>query len=324
MVKVSIIVPVYNVEKYIRQCLESLINQTLQDIEIIIVNDGTKDKSIEVINDIIETNKKIVLLNKQNGGISSARNYGLRHATGEYISFVDSDDYVDNDYIEKLYEKAKEFDLDIVVGSHTRLEYDCRLVKKVRNKKLYSNKASTGEEFLCKQLGLLDYGIEIWDDLYRRQLLLDENLYFHEGIIHEDDEFTLKVLLKAKRVRLFEQYGYIYRQRQNSLINSELSYINFFSLNEILKELINEYYKSTSLTCKKILKNMLIEYLNILLIRDDSVKVKPNKFNLDLIPRNEIIKIIIDEDKSFKSLLKVLFLTLNINLYKKIMLTRRK
>ena len=115
MPKISIIVPVYNVEKYIDKCLKSLVHQTLQDIEIIIVNDGTQDKSEEIIEKYVRGNQnKIKYYEKSNGGLSSARNYGLEYATGEYIAFLDSDDYVESNMYEEMYNLAKKENADMV------------------------------------------------------------------------------------------------------------------------------------------------------------------------------------------------------------------
>ena len=114
MPKLSVIVPVYNVEKYLSRCLTSLINQTLDNIEIIIVNDGSTDKSDEIIREYKKANNNIIYVTKENGGLSSARNFGLIYATGEYIAFLDSDDYVDRNIYKKMYEKAKETNSDYV------------------------------------------------------------------------------------------------------------------------------------------------------------------------------------------------------------------
>ena len=115
MPKISIIVPVYNVEKYIERCLKSLVNQTLQDIEIIIVNDGSQDKSEEIIEKYVKENhNKIKYYEKSNGGLSSARNYGIEYATGEYIAFLDSDDYVETNMYEEMYNLAKKENADMV------------------------------------------------------------------------------------------------------------------------------------------------------------------------------------------------------------------
>ena len=114
MPKVSVIVPVYNVEEYLERCLDSLVNQTLKDIEIIIVNDGSTDGSKEIIQKYLNKYKNIVYLEKENGGLSSARNYGIPYAKGEYIGFVDSDDYVEITMYENMYNKAIEEKSDMV------------------------------------------------------------------------------------------------------------------------------------------------------------------------------------------------------------------
>ena len=121
MPKVSVIVPFYNVEGYIEKCLDTLVNQTLEDIEIIVVNDGSKDNSILIVKRFLEKYpEKIVYLEKENGGLSDSRNYALPHAKGEYVAFLDSDDYVEKDMYEKMYEIAKKENSDMV-------ECDCYL-----------------------------------------------------------------------------------------------------------------------------------------------------------------------------------------------------
>ena len=115
MIKVSVIVPVYNVEKYIDKCLNSLVNQTLKDIEIIVVNDGTKDSSQKIIDKYAKKYNNVKPFIKENGGVSSARNFGLNESCGEYVLFVDGDDFVDYTMTEKMYKNAKKEKLDIVV-----------------------------------------------------------------------------------------------------------------------------------------------------------------------------------------------------------------
>ena len=115
MIKVSVIVPVYNVEKYLEKCLDSLVNQTLKEIEIIIVNDGSPDNSHKIIDKYTKKYKNIKAYLKENGGLSDARNYGLKKASGEYIAFLDSDDFVKEDMYQKMYEKAKSGNFDMIV-----------------------------------------------------------------------------------------------------------------------------------------------------------------------------------------------------------------
>ena len=140
MPKVSVIVPVYNVEQYLSRCLTSLINQTLEDIEIIVVNDGSTDGSERIIKEYKRNNSKIIAVNKENGGLSSARNFGLYYATGEYVAFLDSDDYVDRNIYKKMYEKAKATNSDyvespILSGKYSSEPYGKRLEKTELRKK---------------------------------------------------------------------------------------------------------------------------------------------------------------------------------------------
>ena len=151
MVKVSVIVPVYNVEKYITKCLNSLVKQTLKDIEIIVVNDGSPDNSQAIIDKFVKKYpKKVKSYIKKNGGLSDARNYGIEKATGEYIAFVDSDDYVEHNMYKEMYEKAKEHDFDIVVCD---LKYIYELSFNVKNK--------VELEIIIRNLNKLEYIVDV-------------------------------------------------------------------------------------------------------------------------------------------------------------------
>ena len=193
MVKVSVIVPAYNAEKYIDKCLESLINQTLKDIEIIVVNDGSKDNTLEKINKY--SDKRIKLLNlKENKGIGHARNEGIKKALGEYIGFVDSDDYVDKNMFEKMYEKASKEKLDIVV---------CDFYKQIENtnqtiKEIIPNFKNTTLKDNSNLL--LDINLAPWNKIYKRKLIVDNKINFDEKLKYEDVPFVVKSLDKAKNI----------------------------------------------------------------------------------------------------------------------------
>ena len=120
MCKISIIVPVYNTEKYLEKCLNSLISQTLEDIEILCINDGSTDNSIKILEQYANRDSRIKIINKKNAGVSAARNTGISQAKGEYLGFVDSDDYVDLNFYEKLYNTAKEYNASIAVAGIIR------------------------------------------------------------------------------------------------------------------------------------------------------------------------------------------------------------
>ena len=166
MPKVSIIVPVYNVEKYIEKCLESLVNQTLEDIEIIIVNDGSKDNSKEIVKQYLEKYpEKMVYLEKENGGLSDARNFAIPYAKGEYVAFLDSDDYVELNMYEDMYKIAKNEDSDMV---------ECDFIWEYPNK----SKIDTGELYHGKHEMLEKIRVVAWNKLIKKSLLDKSKVIF--------------------------------------------------------------------------------------------------------------------------------------------------
>lgn len=217
MVKVSVIVPVYNVEEYIEECINSIINQTLKEIEIIVVDDGSEDKSIEFVKKIKDD--RIRIIHKVNGGLSSARNEGLKNAIGEYIYFIDSDDYIGvNTAIEEMYDLAKENDSDIVVGNAIKYYSEDKKIIFKRDVELFNVKHIQSEQFLVKALKTHSMHSAVWLNIYKRTLLIDNNLLFKEGYLHEDEDFTPRVFIKSNSISIYPKNFYIYRVRQNSII----------------------------------------------------------------------------------------------------------
>lgn len=197
----SIIVPVYNVEEYIRPCMESIFQQGLDEdcFEVIIVNDGTKDHSMEVIQDIIEQHKNITVLNQENQGLSVARNNGIAKAKGEYILMPDSDDLLIENSLKPLLEKAIETKVDLVVADFISLKdqeiKEMHLHIPKQPTPVYVEK--TGEQLF---LGMLNpYQCYVWRTLYRREFLNAHNLSFYPGIKYQDVPFTHECYLKANR-----------------------------------------------------------------------------------------------------------------------------
>lgn len=209
MKKVSIIIPVYNVEKYIEKCLDSLVNQTLSDIEVIVVNDGSPDNSQKIIDKYVEKYPNIVRsFIKENGGQGSARNYGLEKATGEYIGYVDSDDYVSIDMYEKLYNKAKEDDLDIVIcGNYVVYE---NLTKEKIELNNYVLEDKHDNAFFGK--------LGVCNKIYKKSLV--QKLAFRSKKWYEDLDFTVKALSSAKKVDYVDEPLYYYLYREGSTMNN--------------------------------------------------------------------------------------------------------
>ncbi len=223
----SVIIPAYNVEKYISKTLESLKNQTLRSIEIIIVNDGSTDDTRNVvINTLAGTDLEWKLIDQENKGVSVARNIGLEIANGEYVHFLDGDDYVDSTFSEKLYQKAKCYNCDIVfcifdqVSSDGKLlhSYDKFFISKVLKK--IETKPSEGQ-FVLKQY--LNSKLHIWtgNAIYKREFLLKEGLRYTPGCGNgEDVEFIVKAILKSERIMFVPELLSFYLMRESSVTRS--------------------------------------------------------------------------------------------------------
>ena len=204
--KVSVIVPVFNTEKYIRRCLDSLVHQTLDEVEIIVVNDGSQDQSQKIIDEFTKKYSNIKTLRKANGGLSDARNYGMSVATGEYIAFVDSDDYVELNMFEAMYTMALEENLDIVVCD-TVIEYDDHSYI------LHSNMHFT-EDVVCSYIYASPMACT---RLVSHSVM--ECFSFQKGILYEDLNLTPTYITKTNRVGFLESPLYHYIQRNDSIMN---------------------------------------------------------------------------------------------------------
>lgn len=228
MPKVSVIVPVYNVEKYIEKCLDSLVNQTLKDIEIIIVNDGSTDNSKDIIKKYQEKYSNIVYVEKKNGGLSDARNYGLNYAKGEYIAFLDSDDYVDYTIYEKMYNKAIQENSDYV---------ECDFYWAYPDK----NKLDKGVRYTNKKDMFVYARVVAWNKLIKRDIIKEK---FPVGLYYEDVEFFYKLLPNIKKASFVEEPLIYYVQRESSIINKQN-----YKTGQIFNVLDNviDYYKKNNL-----------------------------------------------------------------------------
>ena len=207
MPKVSVVVPIYNVEKYIKKCLDSLVNQTLQEIQIILVNDGSTDESGNIAKEYASKyTNKIIYLEKENGGLSDARNFGMRYTEGEYIAFLDSDDYVENTMYEEMYNKALQENSDYVECDFL-WEYPDKVKKDKRIP--YSNK---------KEM-LTNVRVVAWNKLIKREILEKNNISFPKGLRYEDIEFTYKLIPYLNKVSYVDKEFVHYVQRNNSIAN---------------------------------------------------------------------------------------------------------
>ncbi|MDY3917996.1 MAG: glycosyltransferase, partial [Candidatus Limivivens sp.] len=232
--KVSVIIPVYNVEKYIEECLESVRNQSLKQIEIILVNDGTKDDSMEVVSRQIREDARIKVVNKENGGLSSARNAGLREAAGEYVLFLDSDDLLRWDALQVLYWKAKREQLDdLFYNAESFYDEDGSQNSHQNYADYYKRKGSydgvwSGQQMFITFLENQDFKPSACLQLLKRSFLEDNRITFYEGILHEDNLFTLQCLLNAERAAYLDMAFYLRRVHQDSIMTTQKGIRNSF------------------------------------------------------------------------------------------------
>ena len=216
MVKISIIIPVYNVEKYLSRCLDSVINQTMSELEIICVNDGSTDKSGEILSDYASKDKRLIVINQENQGISVARNKALEFSTGEYVGYIDSDDWVDLDYYEKLYKSAIENNSEIVAAEILRCN------DKKASPIIQFDKEQTITDF-SEKLRICDVpdSCFVWNKIYKRDFLINSGIKFIPKIIYEDILFTPKIILKSNRLSTVTNTYYHYYRHKNTLVRKQ-------------------------------------------------------------------------------------------------------
>jgi len=211
--ELSIIVPVYNVEKYLERCLDSLVNQTLEDhrYEIIVVNDGSPDNSQRIIDRYAEQYNNLIGLQKTNGGLSDARNYGLHRAKGRYVAFVDSDDYVDIHMYEKMLEKASRENYDMVVCDFIEVYVD----RSIRGTSRVRNDLKSIEEV---RKSMIDFYPSAWNKIYKKELF--KEVQFKKGVWFEDVECMYRLFPHIHSVGIVEEPFYYYIQREGSISKS--------------------------------------------------------------------------------------------------------
>ena len=205
-VDISFIIPLYNCEKYIKKCLDSLVNQTIENKEIIIINDGSTDSSLEICNNYSKKYNFIKIINQKNAGQSIARNVGIRLAKGKYIQFVDADDYVDINCGEKFLKLCEKYNLDIIRGKYhvydeesdiNRDSLDLRSFK-------YINKVIKGREYFIESVNEKKYEVTPILGPIKRSLILENDIFFKEGATMEDHEFTMKCLTIKNNINIMQ------------------------------------------------------------------------------------------------------------------------
>jgi len=245
MAMVSVVVPIYNVEKYLRECVDSIINQTHRDLQIILVDDGSPDNCDIICDEYAQCDDRVTVLHCKNGGLSVARNRGYEICKGEYVLFVDSDDYLESNAIEVLCAHMKKDNLqmlfyDALSFDETNDKVSIDDINKYIRKNDYSEVFSGAELFL-RFLENDEYRSPVQYCLFRKSFIDDNNLSFHKGILHEDEEFTLLALLYAQRVKHIPDVLYHHRFRADSIMGAKVSKRNTDGYYEAIKVLIEKH-----------------------------------------------------------------------------------
>lgn len=229
MEKISVIVPVYNVEKFLEKCVSSILKQTYSNLEIILVDDGSKDNSGMIADQLAKKDRRIKVIHKENGGLSSARNEGLKYATGDYIAFLDSDDCIIMDFYEYLYHMIQKYDVDIAQGDFLRIPDDDidrvnDILQEENAKRRIEEKVLTKEEALEVLYGTKEgpyiQEVVVWNKLYRKSIF--ETIVFPIGKLHEDEFTTHKILFRCRKIAISNRMIYGYMQTKNSIMRKEI------------------------------------------------------------------------------------------------------
>jgi len=214
-IKVSLIIPVYNVEAYIEKCLSSAVGQTLRGIEIIVVNDGCTDESMKIVDIFENKHSNIRVINKENGGLSSARNSGLVASRGKYIAFIDSDDYIDKTMLKQMYNNAEERKLDLVSCNLTKVDASGQVVGEEKN--VIDCNCTYDKDEVTSEYLLNNIPSYAWNKLYRRSLFTDNKINYPVGRLYEDIGTTFHLLFNAHRIGFINESLYFYVQRPGAI-----------------------------------------------------------------------------------------------------------
>lgn len=233
---ISIVVPIYNVEQYLQKCVDSLINQTYKNLEIILVDDGSPDNCPKICDEYAKQDSRIKVIHKENGGLSDARNAGMNIATGEYISFIDSDDWIKSEMIEDMYNRMIEDNSDLVSSGVLWADEDG---VEIRNATVSENCVLNTEQAMTELINDGKLKQHVWNKLYKADLI--KNIPFDKGKYHEDVFWSYKVIGEAERISIEKNSYYFYVQRSESIMGEKYSAKRLDALDAM--ELRCEYIK---------------------------------------------------------------------------------
>ncbi len=311
MNKYSFIVPIYNTEKYLNKCLDSILNQTYKNFEVIIINDGSPDNSINIIKDYQARYNNIIVIDEENGGLSVARNNGIKAATGNYLIFVDSDDYVELDLLENIEKEIEDVDV---------LRYQVIMESDDGTKKLECKEdgfATTNGFDAFRYLGNYYFVEPAWCYAFKRSYFIDNNFYFKKGVYHEDFGLIPYVIYKARRVKSVSYLGYHYVIRKGSIMTTD-------DYKKTVKKAFDmlEQYKTLRLFSKNMgKKNNLDDYYlsyisNSVIVKARELKGDEKKIYIYELKKLKVFDGVLVNTK--KRRLKKKLMKFNLNLYLKV------
>lgn len=315
---ISVIVPVYNVEKYLERCVKSIAAQTYKDLEILLIDDGSTDKSGEMCDAFQQTDSRIKAFHKQNGGLSDARNYGIEHSAGEFISFVDSDDYIDEKMLETLHRLITENDADLAVCSAMDV-FEGKGVTQVKEIKEFNLNKVESYKYMLRGDGIPS----ACNKLYKRQTVGD--VRFPVGKLYEDGFFTPQILKKVEKTAVTSKPMYYYFRRADSITTKP------FRKGDLdVIEAYDKCVKQVKELCPEALpyaefryRNAYFNVLDKMLMRDDCKEIPEYKQVVKYLKKHtaQIVK-----DPGFGKMRKIAAVALkfSVPLYKKILLTKQK
>ncbi len=265
MVKLSIVVPVYNAEKFLVKCVNSLLEQNVRDIEVILVNDGSRDKSLEICKEFAKKDSRVKVFSQENSGQSKARNVGMDVASGEFITFMDSDDWVDADYYEKLIDAAVRNDADIACGSILRVRKEYTKFRINYKKEEVFEKPQ--EKVDAARVPDMCY---VWNKVYRKSLFERLNLRFIEGMFFEDVDFVTRAVYFSNKIVTVPGTYYNYWTNGNSTVKTMMKSDKKRSDSLRSKALVLDFFREHNLVSRPrnlIRKKTCMKFLGVTILK---------------------------------------------------------
>lgn len=254
---ISIVVPIYNVEKYLERCVNSILLQSYKYIEVILVNDGSTDRSPVICNEFANKDDRVKVIHKVNGGLSDARNFGIKQARGEYILFIDSDDYIELDTCREFIKALNNKEVDIIVGNAKKIEGS--KITYFTHTNLIERKEYNSKEFISKSIKAGEWYAPVWLNMYRREFILKNSLYFKKGILHEDIDILPRLFLTAKNIVYIDYCFYNYDIRIGSITQMKSKKKNIESVKFIYTEWKAIFDRVENLELRKLLYGALVK-----------------------------------------------------------------